>query len=473
MLGHFHCSITGCACYSMALCAGSIEQMMMHLSARTQKRNMRRDTLSFAWQTSIGRSVQALGATGFHTPHNIHKHLGVFMPTDLASSLTKPRRLLYLRARTLIHILDPQFAANDDWVVQFSLMTDSNTHYVRQHVDDMDITFQYALQLGSPMEGGLLRTWSSKNSFTDTNYWHKIIRFDGRLPHEVVGAFQGHRANIIFYKVYDRNMPAPANRLPRVQTILDLRSILPTMVGTLPYQRKQGLTPIAPTRKACSRRSLLKGEETPTRATHAADQGERTGCPIVAISGPSGSGKSTIVRVITNRLRQLYPGYALWSQGALKGTLYNDNSILVVGTHYETTHLTPGTDRLSMTVAPQLLHLLQFPPPSLQCILFEGNGMKSLTTSTVDAIIQRRGIVVVLDVTSGVLKSRQKTRDVLDNRVRSISWLAGDNTRASNVAKQACRNCCTVKNDTETDLIQNVCSVWDLVHPFVAPPANI
>ena len=104
-----------------------------------------------------------------------------------------------------------------------------------------------------------------------------------------------------------------------------------------------------------------------------------------------------------------------------------------------------------MTVAPQLLHLLQFPPPSLQCILFEGNGMKSLTTSTVDAIIQRRGIVVVLDVTSGVLKSRQKTRDVLDNRVRSISWLAGDNTRASNVAKQACRNCCTVKNDTETD----------------------
>ena len=42
------------------------------------------------------------------------------------------------------------------------------------------------------------------------SYTNKILKLDGRLPHEVM-AFTGRRYCIIWYKVFDRNMKKPAS----------------------------------------------------------------------------------------------------------------------------------------------------------------------------------------------------------------------------------------------------------------------
>ena len=109
-------------------------------------------------------------------------------------------------------------------------------------------------------------------------------------------------------------------------------------------------------------------------------------CHIVAISGASGAGKSTIITLIVRKMEEAYSKQAPWKRGGLQGTLY-DNAILVIGTYYNTNHPTPGTDRLPPTVAPELLQLLQHPPSPLRTILFEGNGMKSLTKSILDECV--------------------------------------------------------------------------------------
>ena len=91
------------------------------------------------------------------------------------------------------------------------------------------------------------------------------------------------------------------------------------------------------------------------------------------------------MRLVVRKLEEAYSKQASWKRGGLKGTLY-DNAILVVGTHYNTNHLMPGTDRLPPTVAPELLQLLQHPPSSFRTVPFEGNGIKSLTKSIVEEI---------------------------------------------------------------------------------------
>ena len=430
-------------CFSIALSARKIEKMMLAHRAQTQSRNKSKTNLSFAWQTSIGRSVQARGAKGFDVNHNIYPNLSVYMPTNMLTTLTTSRRQLYREARKLIHLVDPEYAANDDWVVQFSFMTDSTIHYVRRHVDKMDLTYQYALQLGSEMTGGVLRTWSSPTSYLDTNYYHRIVRFDGRYPHEVVGAFNGERATVIYYKVYDRHMFAPAPHLAGVHEVVDLRPLL---------------------RHGDSKATVFVDElPTPLPLQLKFDEFVKP-CHVLAISGASGVGKSTIMALVIRKLEEAYSSQAPWKRGGLQGTLY-DNTILVIGTHYNTNHPTPGTDRLPPTVAPELLHLLQHPPASLRTILFEGNGMKSLTKSIVQEITRRDGNIFILDVSAEVLKARQHARDVETKRVRSTTWLKGDATRAKNVAMHV-PVCTMMVNNVKADSYKCCDEIMIAIHTW-------
>ena len=51
-----------------------------------------------------------------------------------------------------------EYASNNDYVINFSCMSDPKKHYVRKHTDDDDIAPQYAMVLGD-CTGGELKLW--------------------------------------------------------------------------------------------------------------------------------------------------------------------------------------------------------------------------------------------------------------------------------------------------------------------------
>ena len=84
---------------------------------------------------------------------------------------------------------------------------DRHTHYVKKHVDDQDISHQYALGLGD-YAGAELRVWNkTQSNFQDFDYRHKVLKMDGRNYHELVSKkFEGERFTVIWYKHYDHRM---------------------------------------------------------------------------------------------------------------------------------------------------------------------------------------------------------------------------------------------------------------------------
>ena len=114
----------------------------------------------------------------------------------------------YKLARKIFKMVDPEFMSGE-CLINFSRMN-SKSHHVKRHTDNEDISHQYALALGE-YNGAQLRCYDSAGNFTDFDYRYKIVKLDGRLPHEVVGMkeFQGERFSIIAYKNYDSRMSAP------------------------------------------------------------------------------------------------------------------------------------------------------------------------------------------------------------------------------------------------------------------------
>mgnify|MGYP003956702563 CR=1 FL=1 len=180
-----------------------LESKLSEVNIHSQRRNKNRSTFSLDWQFGLGRVTNALGATGFTTPHNFLKK-GVFMKPVLDTKISAWKKDLWVLAKQLILHIDPGYAAHEDYVVNFSCMTDSKKHYVKRHVDDQDITFQYGLALGD-FTGGELTCWKKDGTTTTVDYTRKILKMDGRLAHEVK-PFSGKRFCVIFYKLYDRTM---------------------------------------------------------------------------------------------------------------------------------------------------------------------------------------------------------------------------------------------------------------------------
>ena len=180
-----------------------LESKLSEGKLHSQRRNKNKSTFSLDWQFGLGRVTNALGATGFTTPHNFLKK-GVFMKSVLDTDISAWKKDLWVLAKQLILHIDPGYAAHEDYVVNFSCMTDSKKHYVKRHVDDQDITFQYGLALGD-FTGGELTCWKKDGTTTTVDYTRKILKMDGRLAHEVK-PFSGKRFCVIFYKLYDRTM---------------------------------------------------------------------------------------------------------------------------------------------------------------------------------------------------------------------------------------------------------------------------
>lgn len=173
------------------------------VKSKTQKRdNKNKKHFSLEWQLGMGRSISALGATAFETPHNFKKGVGVCMADVKNSTRPKWQKELYAKSKELIILIDSDFAANDDFVVNVGCMCDASKHYCKKHVDSMDIEYQYATVLGDCTGGGLT-TWNSDGTSQYMNNHRKVLKMDGRLPHQVE-PFTGRRYCVIFYKLYDR-----------------------------------------------------------------------------------------------------------------------------------------------------------------------------------------------------------------------------------------------------------------------------
>ena len=114
-------------------------------------------------------------------------------PVREQTKLSPTQRAVYELARAILERVDPAYAAGD-FLVQFAWISDA-AHYVKRHVDKDDIAHQYALALGDYEGRAALRVHSEDGHTTEMDYKGRIVKFDGRLPHEVaIGPdFRGNR----------------------------------------------------------------------------------------------------------------------------------------------------------------------------------------------------------------------------------------------------------------------------------------
>ena len=180
-----------------------IEKKLDIVSFKKNKseRDKKKRQFSNLWQFKLGHSTQALGAGGHKTPHNFKKGRGVCIRPIVDRQLPKWKKDLYLACDDLINEIDPEFAKDGHYAVNFSCMTDAQKHFVKVHTDSHDISHQYGIVLGNT-KGGRLTCWNKNGTTQTVDYHRKILKMDGRLQH-TVGNFTGKRYCVIFYKLYD------------------------------------------------------------------------------------------------------------------------------------------------------------------------------------------------------------------------------------------------------------------------------
>jgi hypothetical protein len=206
-----------------------MEYMERHLADKKDvlfgKQHRQSKFLSFKGSFAVGTGVchntfnKNIGKHAGFLKHNF-KNIGVYnLPiTQQQPKWPKKTRsakvLAYLIARAIITAVDEDFAAGE-YVVQFAYMKGGG--HVGWHKDAHDISYQYALSLGD-FSGATLRVYKRDHKkgqratqpFHEFDYRNKIVKFDGRRPHEVVtDKFEGERFTVIFYKSYDHRKTAP------------------------------------------------------------------------------------------------------------------------------------------------------------------------------------------------------------------------------------------------------------------------
>lgn len=157
--------------------------------------------------TQIGHlPLVARGVDGF-VRHQF-RNTGVCVKPVHSQRISKKHKRVYDLAAAIVQLVDPWFAAGD-YNVQFALMDDPDSHRVAKHRDSQDVCYQYALALGD-FAGAKLRVYDvrgASSSYTDFANRGRIVKFDGRCPHEVVfDGFVGKRFSVVFYKNYDRRI---------------------------------------------------------------------------------------------------------------------------------------------------------------------------------------------------------------------------------------------------------------------------
>ena len=159
--------------------------------------------------TQVGNLQHVTKGTPGFVRHNIHgRNTAAFIrPVREQSGLSQEHRLVHGLAMYIIKMVDPEYASGET-IVQFALMN-TPQQYVRNHTDSEDVSFQYAMSLGD-YSGAWLRAKDADGRIHDLDNARKIVRFDGRLEHEVfLDHFQGQRFTVIWYKNYDHRKTTP------------------------------------------------------------------------------------------------------------------------------------------------------------------------------------------------------------------------------------------------------------------------
>ena len=198
-------------------------EKLENVNIKTQYRDSKhKKKFKLTWQFAMGRMVNAFGARGFAaTRHNIWPCRGVNMtnvecnPRYTSGKSGSWKLSLWNLGKKILLEYDPEYARNDDYVMQIAKMVSSNDDYVRPHVDGRDVSYQLVTTLGD-FTGGEIQTWHTcdVNANLSEMQCHsfdtkgKLLKIDGRYVHRVA-PFQGTRYSIIFYKLYDRNICTP------------------------------------------------------------------------------------------------------------------------------------------------------------------------------------------------------------------------------------------------------------------------
>lgn len=175
-----------------------------------------KDVFNVASSFLLGATTNALGATikkdgtsAFSFP--IPGKPGKGMCTTPVYEQQKPTwmKALASLAHDIVYAADKSFAEGD-YIAHFSSMN-SPLQYGKKHTDHDDYTYQLAVQFGD-FKGCKLRLYDQNdNVIGDFDHSYRVLKFDGRLPHEVVmNNFEGERFTVIFFKSGDRKMSGPA-----------------------------------------------------------------------------------------------------------------------------------------------------------------------------------------------------------------------------------------------------------------------
>ena len=160
--------------------------------------------------TQAGHLQFARRGSPNHIQHNF-RNTGVFVERVKSQRARKfisaAKYKAYRLAMKIFKGVDREYCKGE-CLVNFSRMASSD-QYVKRHVDSNDIAPQYALSLGN-YQGAQLRCYLPNGEYRDFFNKNKIVKLDGRLPHEVVGMedFSGERFSIIVYKNYDSRKTA-------------------------------------------------------------------------------------------------------------------------------------------------------------------------------------------------------------------------------------------------------------------------
>jgi hypothetical protein len=174
----------------------------------TTHQNARPNTINADFCFSIGYTINVKGRLGFETPHNIPERAGYYVCTKdpLERSLPMWKKSLWLKARQLLDLYDPVYAAGE-YVVQFSRMS-SASHSCKMHQDSKDISPQYIMYLGNYRNAILQAFDQEGRSYRCFSKPYLMLKVDGRLNHQVLMEnFSGIRYAVIFYKMYDFRQP--------------------------------------------------------------------------------------------------------------------------------------------------------------------------------------------------------------------------------------------------------------------------
>ena len=167
--------------------------------------NLQSAFLSGATTNALGASPNKEGTSNFGTPHNIpeKRGKGACLTPVLERKLPKWEKQLWVLSEKLIKLIDPEFAEGE-YVVNYSTMTEPK-HHVKKHTDSHDISYQYGLSLGNYEGSFKTRIYDKHDNMEgDYDYKNRVLKMDGRLPHEVISeGFSGVRHCVIFYKSYD------------------------------------------------------------------------------------------------------------------------------------------------------------------------------------------------------------------------------------------------------------------------------